>query len=590
VGSGVVAAEEVRYTSAWPVELQTYRCRLSGAPGRPFSPQEVDRVSISAPPGFRGTFRTDDAARAVYGEAAGIARCWPAAVAVPADARDLQTLVGWAQREGVAVVPRGSGSGMAGGAVGEGVAVDLSRFRGMGDVNRQTRTVRVGAGVLRAEVDRAAGTVGLRFPVDPSSGEFCTVGGMAATNAAGAQTMRHGPMRPWVQALTCVFDDSATAEIRRGVAAPREIAAIDRFMRDAHDAIVRRERATPSVHRGVLKDSSGYATAAYASSGEFVDLLVGSEGTLALFTELELRLEIAPAASASLLGEFRSLDDAVRGAAEARKLGAHACELLDRTFLEVAGSGGASLPVVSGIEGVLLVKLEGESAREVGAGGRAIEQAFRRIGAAGVTLALEANAEHDLWELRHAVSPILSRLDPSLKSMQFVEDSAVPPEHLADYVRGVRAVLERHKVTGVIFGHAGDAHIHVNPLIDVSQRNWRAKVDGILDGVVALTASLGGTLTGEHGDGRLRTPLLSRVWTDAARERFALVKRCFDPAGILNPGVKVPLVGQRPITDVKYDPELAPLPAAAARGLEAVERDRRYGEYRLALLEAPAEA
>ncbi len=547
-------------------------------------------MRISAPPGFRGTFRTDDAARAVYGEAAGIVRCWPAAIAVPADARDLQTLVGWAQRDGVAIIPRGSGSGMAGGAVGEGVVVDLSRFRTMGDVNQQTRTVRVGAGVLRDEVDRAAGAVGLRFPVDPSSGEFCTVGGMAATNAAGAQTMRHGPMRAWVQALTCVFDDSSSAELRRGAAAPREVGAIDRFMRDAHDAIVRRERATPSVHRGVLKDSSGYATSAYASSGEFVDLLVGSEGTLALFTELELRLELKPAASASLLGEFRSLDDAVRAAAEARKLGAHACELLDRTFLEVASSGGAPLPVVPGIEGVLLVKLEGESAREVGARARAIEQAFRRIGAAGVTLALESKAEHDLWELRHAVSPILSRLDPSLKSMQFVEDSAVPPEHLADYVRGVRAVLERHKVTGVIFGHAGDAHIHVNPLIDVSRRGWRSKLDEILDGIVALTASLGGTLTGEHGDGRLRTPLLARVWTDAARERFALVKRCFDPAGILNPGVKVPLPGQIAITDVKYDPALPPLPAAAARGLETVERDRKYGEYRLALLEAPVES
>ncbi|HVA58205.1 MAG: FAD-binding oxidoreductase [Gemmatimonadaceae bacterium] len=547
-------------------------------------------MSISAPPGFRGTFRTDDAARAVYGEAAGITRCWPAAVAVPADERDLQTLVGWAHRDGMAIIPRGSGSGMAGGAVGEGVAVDLSRFRTMGDVDQQTRTVRVGAGVLRGEVDRAARAVGLRFPVDPSSGEFCTVGGMAATNAAGAQTMRHGPMRPWVQALRCVFDDSSAAELRRGVTAPREVAGIDRFMRDAHDAIVRRERVTPSVHRGVLKDSSGYATAEYASSGEFVDLLVGSEGTLALFTELELRLEPTPAASASLLGEFRSLDAAVRAAAEARQLGASACELLDRTFLEVAGSGGTPLPVVPGVEGVLLVKLEGESTRDVGARARAIEQAFRRIGAAGVTLALDPNAEHEMWELRHAVSPILSRLDPSLKSMQFVEDAAVPPEHLADYVRGVRAVLERHKVKGVIFGHAGDAHIHVNPLIDVSQRDWRTKLDGILDSVVALTASLGGTLTGEHGDGRLRTPLLARVWTDAARERFALVKRCFDPAGILNPGVKVPLPGQQPLKDVKYDPALPPLPTAAASALETVERDRGYGEYRLALLEAPVES
>ncbi len=547
-------------------------------------------MTITAPPGFRGTFRTDDAARAVYGEAAGVARCWPRAVAVPVDARDLQTLVGWAHREQIPLVPRGSGSGMAGGAVGDGVTVDVSRFRTVGEVNRETRTIRAGAGVLRAEVDQAARAAGLRFPVDPSSGEFCTVGGMAATNAAGAHTMRHGPTRPWVQALTCVFDDSSAAEIRRGALPPREIAAVDRFMRDAHDAIVRREHATPSVHRGVYKDSSGYATAAYAASGDLVDLLVGSEGTLALFSDVELRLEPVPAAGGSLLGEFRSLDAAVRAAGEARKIGASACELLDRTFLEVAAGGNNPLPVAPGAEAVLLVKLDGESMRDVGARGRSIEQAFRRIGASGVTLALDPAAERELWELRHAVSPILSRLDPSVKSMQFIEDGAVPPDHLADYVRGVRAVLDRHKVKGVIFGHAGDAHIHVNPLIDVSQSDWRARVEGILDGIVALTASLGGTLTGEHGDGRLRTPLLSRVWTDAARERFALVKRCFDPAGILNPGVKVPLPGQRPLTDVKYDPNLPPLPAAAALALETVERDRAYAQFRLALLEAPAES
>lgn len=542
-----------------------------------------------APPGFRGTFRTDDAARAVYGEAAGIARCWPRAVAVPVDARDLQTLVGWAHREQVPLVPRGSGSGMAGGAVGDGVAVDLSRLRTLGEVDAESRTIRAGAGVLRGEVDRAARAAGLRFPVDPSSGEFCTVGGMASTNAAGAHTMRHGPTRPWVQALHCVFDDSSAAEVRRGAPPPREIAAVDRFLRDAHDAIVRREHATPSVHRGVYKDSSGYATAAYAANGDLVDLFVGSEGTLALFTEVELRLEPAPAVSASLLGEFRSLDTAVRAAAEARKIGASACELFDRTFLEVAATGSAPLPVAAGAEAVLLVKLDAESMRDVGARGRSIEQAFRRLGAANVTLALDAAAERDLWELRHAVSPILSRLDPSLKSMQFVEDGAVPPDHLADYVRGVRAVLDRNRIKGVIFGHAGDAHIHVNPLIDVSQPDWRDRLENVLDGIVALTASLGGTLTGEHGDGRLRTPLLNRVWTDAARERFAMVKRSFDPMGIFNPGVKLPLPGQQPIGDVKYDPELPPLPPSAARALEIVERDRAYAQFRLALLEAPAE-
>jgi hypothetical protein len=136
----------------------------------------------------------------------------------------------------------------------------------------------------------------------------------------------------------------------------------------------------------------------------------------------------------------------------------------------------------------------------------------------------------------------------------------------------------------VIFGHAGDAHMHVNPLIDVREPNWRDKVMGLLDDAVALTARLGGTLTGEHGDGRLRTPLLDRVWHKDALRAFALVKKAFDPANILNPGVKVPLPGQKPIEDIKYDPSLSPLPREARAALDSVVKARAYDQFRLSLI------
>src|SRR5206468_4209558 len=180
--------------------------------------------------------------------------------------------------------------------------------------------------------------------------------------------------------------------------------------------------------------------------------------------------------------------------------------------------------------------------------------------------------------------PILSRLDPSLRSMQFIEDGAVPPARLADYVRGVRESLARNGIRGVIFGHAGDAHVHVNPLIDVSTADWRERMARVLDEVTELVARLGGTLTGEHGDGRLRTPLLDRVWFDDARDRFALVKRCFDPSGIFNPGVKVPTPGECALEQIKYDPSLSPLPAEATAALARVERERGYAHARLDLL------
>jgi FAD/FMN-containing dehydrogenase len=190
--------------------------------------------------------------------------------------------------------------------------------------------------------------------------------------------------------------------------------------------------------------------------------------------------------------------------------------------------------------------------------------------------------------LRHAASPILSRLDPALKSMQFIEDGAVPPDRLPEYVRGVRAALAAQRIRGVIFGHAGDAHVHVNPLVDVREPDWRARVEALLAEVTALAARLGGTLAGEHGDGRLRTPLMPATWDASARGLFEAVKRAFDPAGVLNPGVKVSLPGQRALGDVKYDPRLPALPPAARRALDHVADGRAYSAYRLELLEREA--
>jgi FAD/FMN-containing dehydrogenase len=349
----------------------------------------------------------------------------------------------------------------------------------------------------------------------------------------------------------------------------------------------------------VRKESSGYATADYARSYDLVDLLVGSEGTLAIFVSIELALTSAVAATSSILGAFATLEDAVHAAIGARARGAVACELLDRTFLEIAGSGGRSLSVPANAEAVLLAEVEGATVEEAQDRAREIARFFEQSRAIVVQLALDAPTESELWELRHAASPMLARLDPSLRSMQFIEDAAVPPERLPDYVRGVRESLARHGVRGVIFGHAGDSHVHVNPLLDVSSADWRERAAAILDEVTSLVERLGGTLTGEHGDGRLRTPLLTRVWSPEARSRFELVKDAFDPRGILNPGVKVPLPEERPLSlteregvlgSVKYDPAIASLPPAARRVLATVERERAYARSRLELLDEEASA
>jgi FAD/FMN-containing dehydrogenase len=538
-------------------------------------------------PGFHGTFREDEKARAIYSEAAGIGRIMPSAVAVPTDVEDVLTLVKWAAATGTSLIPRGSGSSMSGGAIGKGVVVDLSRMNALGSIDVRGRTVWAEPGVLWSTLDVAARARGLRLPVDPSSGNFCTLGGMVSTNASGAHSLRYGSIRPWVNALDCVFSDGEREVITRGEAPPRRIDAIARFLKDAHGEIVGMDKRRPIRHEGVRKESSGYAIHEYATKAELVDLLVGSEGTLAIVVGVQLSLSPLPAATSSVLASFATLEAATAGATKALEAGASACELLDKTFLSYAITSPAADPslrdVMAASEAILLTEVEGETELAAKAAAEKVARSYREVGATTVDIALTPERERALWELRHAASPILAALDQST-SMQFIEDGAVALAKLPAYVDGVRQALEGRSVSGVIFGHAGDAHVHVNPLIDVEQSDWRSKVTGLLDDVVALTVRLGGTLSGEHGDGRLRTPLLTKVWSKDALKAFALVKKAFDPANIFNPGVKIPLPNQKAIEDIKYDPALTPLPAQVRAALDSMVKTRAYSQFRLSLI------
>lgn len=533
---------------------------------------------LQAPDGFRGVFRTDDRARAVYSESAGIARILPDAVAVPADADDVVTLVQWAAARGVPIVARGSATSMANGALGRGVALDLSRLAWIGAVDAPQAMVACGPGALRDTVDAAARAHGLRVAVDPSSGAFCTIGGMVATNAAGSRSVKLGAMRPWVRGLDCVFADGSRAWVRRGEPRPRT-EVLRTFQhdvaRDVHD------RGAALARPGVRKESSGYALADYARSDDLVDLLVGSEGTLAIFVGIELGLAPVPAARSALLASFLSLEEAVQAAGRATTLGASAVELLDRTFLDVVRAEASALSIPAGAEAVLLIEAEGETPADADTLTLRLTDACRHARAAHVVSAPDEQTAARIWRIRHAASPILNALDPNLASMQLIEDGAVPPESFPDYVRGVRAALERHGIRGVIFGHAGDAHAHVNAMVDVRDPDWRSRARALMDDVTGLVALLGGTLAAEHGDGRLRTPLMFRVWDARAMALFARVKQAFDPLGVLNPGVKVPRAGDDPLASVKYDPTLPPLPADARAALDRIVRERDWAAYRM---------
>lgn len=488
---------------------------------------------------------TRDAGIEAYGTASGILRASPVAAAIPADADDVCALVRWAAANRTALVPRGAATGMPGGNIGPGVAVDLvSSFRGIEPPDLERGTVRVEPGVTLAELNSVCRAVGLHLPVDPSSGHHCTLGGMIANNSAGAHSVKYGAMRPWVESLEVVLADASRAEVRRGVRPDsdrlREIlSVVDSSVETSADAI---EAAWPRVR----KNSSGYALLDYLRTDDALDLVVGSEGTLAIVVAAEIRLAPVPPERGVAFLEFASLESASETILDLLPLGPATCEMLDRTFIDLIRQGGAETPVPLShdVEAVLLVEMEGETPGEVSDGLERVRKAAG--GATRVSVAIDPDRQREFWEIRHAASPIIAARADGRRSMQFIEDGVVPVDRLPDYVRLLRQVLADHDLPAVIFGHAGDGNLHVNPLVDIARPGWREAIGSALDEVASGVARLGGTLAGEHGDGRLRAPLLETIWGEEMTGLFRAVKQAFDPAGIFNPGVIIPLPGQAP--------------------------------------------
>ncbi len=525
------------------------------------------------PPPVRGLFRTDLRARAAYAEGAGIFRILPAAVCVPRDRQDVASLAHWASAHRVTLVPRGAGSAMGGGNVGDGIIVDLTGLPRTLALDGEARRARAGASVTPAELNLAADRAGLRLPPDPSSGRWATLGGMISTNAAGARTVRYGSVRRWVESLELVTADGEITELRRGRPPEPRTLATDRFEAQAAPALRGSADLVRSRFPHTRKNSSGYALDAWLDSGDLLDLVVGAEGTLGFVTAATWRLDPLPGARAGLRVTLRTLDALPDAVAALLTVEPSAVELLDRSFLELVGEPG---------EAVLLVEIERDdepAARD------AAQRAARAVApcADSVDTALTAAAAERLWALRHAASPILAGLPETRRSLQVIEDGCVPPARLGDYVRAVREAAAARYLAVVIFGHAGDGHVHVNLLPELARPDWEAAVAGLLDAVTDALVRLGGTPSGEHGDGRLRAGLLARIYGDEVMALFARVKAAFDPLGILNPGVILPSAAEPPMSRLKVGAGALPLPDDIARGLRRIEQRGGYAESRLAL-------
>lgn len=533
-----------------------------------------------SPPGFRGRYLSDVPSRSAYSEGAGPYRIVPAAVALPRNRDDVIRLVQHARVHATSLVPRGAGSGIAGGNVGRGIVVDLAALNEPLEVSPHGAAV-VGAAITWGALDEAAAPLGLRLPPDPSSGRYCTVGGMVATNAAGARSVRFGSVRPWVEALELITADGEVARLERGADAPAPTAAQRRFERDVRPAL---RDAAPLVRQrfpATRKNSAGYAIDTYLASGDLLDLAVGSEGTLGIITRVELRLAPRPGAVAGLLVGVDTLDDLGDVLQRLQTFAPAALELLDSSFLRIAAER-SPLPA-GGLAAVLLADFEGDDADDAGA---ALQQAAAALSGRCplIRSALTPDEHARLWALRHAASPVLATLPDTRRSLQIIEDGCVPPERLDQYLAEVRAVAAELGIEIVAFGHAGDGHLHVNALVDTTTTGMEERLQHLFDRVTDAVVRLGGTPSGEHGDGRLRAGTLHRVYGSEIVELFRAIKRAFDPDGILNPGVILPDPASPALGDLKAGPGAVDIPGPVARGLREMERSGGWALPKLQLL------
>jgi FAD/FMN-containing dehydrogenase len=453
---------------------------------------------------------------------------------------------------------------MPGGNVGSGTILDLST--GFSDllIDQHARTARAGASVTWSQLTEAAKPYGLRLPPDPSSGLFATCGGMVSTNAAGPRTVRYASVRPWVEGLEIVEADGTARTVNRGQNHDTKFS----LTADSRRLIADRFPKT-------RKNSSGYALDRFAQTGDEVDIIVGSEGTLAIVTAVHWRLDPIPADIAGAALGFADLETMTAAVPYLVSLKPSAVELLDSTLLRF-------VPEAPKVGCLLLVEFERETAAAargvVGDAVRGLKHAVTHVETAVDRAGLER-----LWSVRRLASPALARLPASQRSLQVIEDGCVPLDRLGDYVAGVREAAERAGIPVAIFGHAGDGHVHVNALPDMTRPGWREYLEALFEDVTALLVELGGVPSGEHGVGRLRAGVLERFYGTDVMDVFRAVKQAYDPLTIFNPGVIIPATGWSPLAALKVGDGAAAIPEDIATRLREVERSAAWATPKLEL-------
>jgi glycolate oxidase len=396
-----------------------------------------------------------------------------------------------ANREKIPVVPRGAGTGLAGLSVPArgGIVMDLTRMNKILQLRIEDRLVVVQPGLVYANLEKALAPHGFFFPPDPSSGKVCTMGGTVGTNAGGVKGAKYGVTRDYVLGLEVVLADG-------------------RVMRTGGKAI---------------KNVSGY---------DLTRLLVGSEGTLGVVTEITLKINPKPPVTSTSMAAFDDLEDAGRAVAEVMRSGIlpSVLEILGReTILAINQNTDLNLPEVGAL---LLAETDGYTREETEYQMQKITGIFQRNNPKVIKLAGSANEAADLWKARKSAYAVLARI----KTHFVLEDVTAPIGKVPALLKGVEEIARKHGIQIATFGHAGDGNLHPQILYDGYDPVQVAKMEAASADLFQLVIGLEGTLTGEHGIGMSKAPFMTLEHDPVEMEVMRSIKRAFDPNNILNPG------------------------------------------------------
>lgn len=517
--------------------------------------QERERIEADLRGLIAGEVRCDDVFLQLYASDASLYELRPLGVVRPRSTADVVACVKYAAENNLPIHARGAGTGLAGESLGSGLVLDFSHsMRRI--VANHGESVRVQPGVVHATLNRYLATSGRLFGPDPATRSVTTIGSVVALDGAGSHWLRYGSARRHVVSLQCVLadgteivagrhpvDDPATDERN----APRRA-----LVRRLADLLVRNQSLIAEHQPKTLVNRSGYNLREALSDGhvDLTKLLVGSEGTLALITEATLRTSPIPKHRGLAILFFDRLESAARGAIEAGRLDVAACDLMDRRLLTLARDTDdryqALIPREA--EAMLLVEQDADSPGELRERLDAVITQLQRRSklAFDSRITTERDERNLYWRITRRVVPTLYRLRGTARPLPFVEDVAVPPDTLPDFLVRVQNVLKTHSVTASMFAHAGHGQLHIRPFLDLGNPDDVAKMQDLATDLYQEVLAVGGTISGEHGDGLSRTWFVRRQFGplyDVLRE----VKRIFDPQNIFNPGKVVADVPQ-PLT------------------------------------------